>query len=148
MASPTVYTVEIRHGIDSFDFEVRDVDMETVDNRKSVAWALRRAADLILADPTAENPKVVRIGSGEPVRQGQPDAGMCSAIRDVLDMAEAGDLVNFVGTGFRQDGNRLAVSGGNLMWNVYSMSGSIAWLGRWYEDKVLGLVEEGDKHAG
>lgn len=57
MTDPVVYTVTIEHWADGeVDVRVQDVD-STPRDRASIAWALRRAADLI--------------EQGEPKRKGE-----------------------------------------------------------------------------
>lgn len=67
-------------------------------------------------------------GKAPPPRlTGEPNPSLIDALRDMLRMAESGELQSFIGTGFVADGNRLSIWFNNHP-NVYEMLGAIAWL--------------------
>ena len=68
---------------------------------------------------------------------GEPNLGLVGALRDMLAMAETGQLQSFIGTGFTIDGNRASVWGGPHG-NVYEMLGAIAWLEHEYVARITG----------
>lgn len=57
----------------------------------------------------------------------EPNSQLIAVLKDVLAMAERGELQSFIGTGFTAEGQRLAT------WcdanpNVYEMLGALSWL--------------------
>lgn len=88
----------------------------------------------------AETAKVVGIrGAVPPTATGEADPALVAVLRDLLGMAESGQLRCFVGTGFVADGSRAAVWSGNHD-NVYEMRGAIAWLGDEYVARITGEI--------
>lgn len=86
--------------------------------------------------------KVVGLNGGPPPARlaGEPDQGLIDMLRDMLGMAERGELQSLVGVGFCADGTRAS------LWhpthdNVYEMLGSINWLGHEYVSRVTGQAE-------
>ena len=70
---------------------------------------------------------VVSLSGNQPSQLGEPRQALIDALTDALEMAKAGRLQSFIGTGFTADGNRLACWGGHHE-NVYEMLGAINWL--------------------
>lgn len=65
--------------------------------------------------------------SGTELEPGKPNQDIVDAIKNVLELAESGQLQSFIGTGFTNDGLRMAV------WcdyhqDVYQQLGALAWL--------------------
>jgi hypothetical protein len=56
-----------------------------------------------------------------------PNDGLIGAIRQLLAMAESGQLQSYIGTGFTYDGLRVATWGDHHD-DTYQMLGSLAWL--------------------
>lgn len=72
--------------------------------------------------------------SGINLQSSVPNEAVIAAMRNLLDMAEDGRLRSFIGTGFVNDGNRVAI------WcdfhdNVYEMLGAINWLEHEFVDR-------------
>ena len=77
---------------------------------------------------------VITLG-GQPVKPIEPNQGLISAFRALLDSAEKGELQSFVGTGFRRDGSR-AVLWSDTPGDVVQVLGSLAWLQADYIKRV------------
>lgn len=58
---------------------------------------------------------------------GEPNAALVVMLRDLLDMAETGQLQSYVGSGFTSDGMRVS-TWGDFHDDVYQMLGAIEWL--------------------
>lgn len=71
----------------------------------------------------------------------EPVSELVAIIRDLLTMAEDGRLRSFIGTGFMQDGARIA-SWCDTHPNVYEMMGAIRWLEAEYVDRHTSVDEE------
>lgn len=67
-------------------------------------------------------------GADIPVKElGEPNAALVAGLKDLLAMAETGQLQSFIGTGFTSDNLRMA------MWadqhpDLYQMLGALGWL--------------------
>ncbi|MBX5238626.1 hypothetical protein [Rhizobium sp. NLR22b] len=77
---------------------------------------------------------VISLNGGTPAACGEPQEGLVKLLEQLLDMARAGHLQSFVGTGFASDGARVSMWGG-LHENVYEMLGAIAWLQHEYVER-------------
>ena len=64
----------------------------------------------------------------------EPNPQLVKNLRDLLDMAETGQLQSFVGTGFTRDGLR-AATWGDFHSDVYQMLGALAWLQAEYVER-------------
>lgn len=62
------------------------------------------------------------------------NGSLVMALRDLLARAERGELQSFIGTGFCDDGLRLAVWADQHP-NVYEMMGALAWLQSEYTNR-------------
>lgn len=58
---------------------------------------------------------------------GAPNEQLIAMLKDVLAMAETGELQSFVGTGFTTDKQRVAVWA-DYHPDVYQMAGAVTWL--------------------
>ncbi len=65
----------------------------------------------------------------------EPRADLVKFLRDMLAMAEAGELQSLVGTGFKADGMRLALFSYPDGHNTYEMLGALAWLQHEYVER-------------
>lgn len=70
---------------------------------------------------------VLKLRPDVKVPTGQPNEGLVTTLRNMLAMAESGELQSFIGCGFTTDRGRLAVWSDNHP-DVFAMLGSIAWL--------------------
>jgi hypothetical protein len=52
----TSYSVHIEQGVGDLEFRVMGVSLDTMTDRASVAWALRRLADMLESSETEMNP--------------------------------------------------------------------------------------------
>lgn len=86
--------------------------------------------------------KVVSIRGGRVAPFGEPNEVLIKVLEGTLAKARAGQLQSFIGVGFTADGGRLSVWGPEHA-NIYEMRGSLAWLAREYEDRVLGESDGG-----
>jgi hypothetical protein len=66
-------------------------------------------------------------GLRNPIDAAKPNDGLISALRQLLAMAESGQLQSYIGTGFTCDGLRMATWGDHHD-DVYQMLGALAWL--------------------
>jgi hypothetical protein len=66
-------------------------------------------------------------GLRNPDDAAKPDEGLICAIRQLLEMAESGQLQSFIGTGFTCDGLR-AATWTDRHADRYQMLGALAWL--------------------
>lgn len=87
--------------------------------------------------------EIVNISGGRKVEKSKPNQALIDALKDALVMAERGELRSLIGTGFTIDGMRFALWAYSEQFDIYSMTGSLQWLVREYEDRVLDLVKEG-----
>ena len=71
--------------------------------------------------------KVVNFPDGGSQLPQTPNAPLVEGLRQLLEMAEAGQLQSFVGTGFTCDGLR-AAHWSDYHTDVYQMLGALAWL--------------------
>ncbi len=78
---------------------------------------------------------------GAMVPTGDPDIRMVKLLRNVLAMAESGELQSIVMTGFVASGDRMSGFAGDLDGDVYKLRGAIMWLDTEYADLVLGRAE-------
>lgn len=86
---------------------------------------------------------IVRLNNQQVPELGEPIDSLIATLENVLELAKAGRLQSFVGTGFTADGCRMAI------WhathgNVYEMLGSLAWLEHEYVARKVD--ENGGRH--
>lgn len=80
---------------------------------------------------------VVPLFPGEsPPSLGEPSEMLIQALEEALEMARAGRLQSFWGTGFTSDGCRFAVSIPGGTQDVFQVLGAIQWLGHEYVQTV------------
>lgn len=72
--------------------------------------------------------------SGTELDPGKPNQNIVDAIKNVLEMAESGQLQSFIGTGFTNDGLRMA-SWCDFHGDVYQQLGALAWLQHEYVER-------------
>lgn len=73
-------------------------------------------------------------GVKEPDEASKPNEGLIGALRQLLAMAESGQLQSYIGTGFTCDGLRVATWGDHHD-DKYQMLGALAWLQHEYAHK-------------
>ncbi|TBE67421.1 hypothetical protein [Rhizobium ruizarguesonis] len=78
---------------------------------------------------------VISLTGVTPSAVGEPRDGMIKALEDLLEMAKAGQLQSFIGTGFVSDGGRVSFWGGHHE-NVYEMLGALSWLQHEYVERT------------
>lgn len=67
-------------------------------------------------------------GAEVPVKElGEPNAALVALLKDVLAMAESGQLQAFIGTGFTSDNLRTVIWADQHP-DVYQMLGALAWM--------------------
>jgi hypothetical protein len=67
-------------------------------------------------------------GAEVPVKElGEPNVALVALLKDILAMAESGQLQSFIGTGFTTDNLRTAVWADQHP-DVYQMLGALGWL--------------------
>lgn len=81
--------------------------------------------------------EVASIHGGLVRKKGEPNPALVDMLRDVLGMAERGELQSFIGTGFVEGGERLAVWG-DFHLNIYEMLGTLDWLRHEYVNRHVG----------
>lgn len=77
---------------------------------------------------------VAPIHSGINLQSSTPNEAVICALRNLLDMAESGQLQSYIGTGFTCDGLRVA-TWCDFHSNVYEMLGAINWLEHEFVDR-------------
>lgn len=76
-------------------------------------------------------------GAAPPTAASQPKhEALCRVLRDMLAMAETGELQSLFATGFMRDGARLTLRGGHHR-NIYEVVGAIEWLKVEFASKVI-----------
>lgn len=70
---------------------------------------------------------VAPLHSGINLKSQKPNEAVIAAMRNLLDMAEDGRLQSFIGTGYVNDGNRVAIWC-DFHQNVYEMLGALEWM--------------------
>ncbi|ARO24745.1 hypothetical protein TAL182_CH02999 [Rhizobium sp. TAL182] len=78
---------------------------------------------------------VISLNGLTPSKCGEPQAGLIQVLEELVEMAKAGQLQSFVGTGFASDGGRVSAWGGHHE-NVYEMLGALTWLQHEYVDRT------------
>jgi hypothetical protein len=76
-------------------------------------------------------------GLRHPDDAAKPNEGLIGAIRQLLAMAESGQLQSYIGTGFTSDGLRLATWADSHE-DRYQMLGALAWLQHEYVHRHTG----------
>jgi len=71
---------------------------------------------------------------GTDVEHGKPNPQLIDVLKKVLAMAEGGQLQSYIGTGFTDDGLRVATWCDHHI-DVYQQLGALAWLQAEYIDK-------------
>lgn len=66
-------------------------------------------------------------GLRNPADAAKPNEGLVAALRQLLAMAESGQVQSYIGTGFTSDGLRLATWGDHHN-DRYQMLGALSWL--------------------
>jgi len=84
---------------------------------------------------------VISLNGVTPSVCGEPQEGLVKLLEQILDMAKAGQLQSFVGTGFASDGARVSMWGGHHE-NVYEMCGALSWLEHEYVARISGDVDD------
>ena len=70
---------------------------------------------------------VLPIHNGITPPTSEPNTSLVSALRQLLEMAETGQLQSYIGTGFTKDGLRVS-TWSDFHDDVYQMLGSIEWI--------------------
>ena len=77
---------------------------------------------------------VTTFPGAKPPMTGKPNAGLVSALRAALAMAESGQLQSLIGAGFVADGGRYSFMGDHHD-NIYETLGSLVWLQAEYQHR-------------
>ena len=103
------YSVHVKHGWDGqLEIEVKDAGQDEA-SRKSIAWSLRQAAEMLEAGAShcsnkADTPNVIAIRGGvfDNTKTSEPDAGLVKALAKTFAMAREGKLSAYRHEGFWQ----------------------------------------------
>lgn len=76
------------------------------------------------------------IHGGADVKSGLPNETLINSLKDLVRLAESGQLQSFIGTGFTSDGLRVA-TWADFHPNVYETLGSLSWLHAEYIEREV-----------